>query len=99
MLKQLVGGGDDVFDFGTGTRFQQRQGVDEHGLIGDQFGGLLQFRQRGTGFDALLEHGFGVELDGRRQGRQVVVRLIRFPAWMAHVYVLRFNRHVLRICR
>ena len=45
------------------ARFQNWQRVDEHGLVKDQFGGLLQFRQRDVGHAALLEYGSGIKLD------------------------------------
>ena len=49
ILKQPVGRSYDVFDFGTGLRFQKWQGIDEHPLVGDQLGSLLEFGQCSTG--------------------------------------------------
>ena len=45
VLEQLVGGGDDVLDFRAVFGLQQRNGVDEHCLVGDQLGGLFQLGQ------------------------------------------------------
>jgi hypothetical protein len=58
VLKQLVGGGDDVLDFRAVFGFQQRNSVDEHRLVGDQLGGLFQLGQCNAGRNAGTQHNF-----------------------------------------
>ena len=55
VLEEFVGGGDDALDLGAGLRFQQWQGLDEEGLVGEVLGSLFQARQSGPGPNALLE--------------------------------------------
>lgn len=74
VLEKLVGGGDGGLDLRTVLGFQQREGVDEHRLVGDQLGGLLQLGQGRTGLDAGLAHGTGLQLASLGQRRQLVVR-------------------------
>ena len=81
VLEQLVGGGDDVLDFRAVLGFQQRNGVDQHRLVGDQLGRLLEFSQRSARFDAGLEHGAAFQLMYGGQSRQLVVGLIGAPSW------------------
>jgi hypothetical protein len=72
-LKEAVGGGDDIFDFGTGARFEERKRVDQHALVGDQFGGLLELGKCGAGEDALFEYGSRFQIGaGRKRGKLVV---------------------------
>lgn len=54
------------------ARFQNWQRVDEHGLVKDQFGGLLQFRQRDVGHAARLEYGSGIKLDAMNTSMEYV---------------------------
>jgi hypothetical protein len=79
VLEELVGGGDDVLDLRAVLGFQQREGVDEHRLVGNELGGLLQLGQGGTGLDAGLEHGPAFQLARRGQRGQLVVGLLRVP--------------------
>ena len=67
ILEQPVGGGDNVLDFRTGLRFQKWQRIDEHPLVGDQLGSLLEFGQGSTGGTTLLEYRARFYLCGRRQ--------------------------------
>src|SRR5574337_287122 len=53
--EQGVAGGDDVLDLAAGLGFQQRDGVDEDGLVGDGGADALEFGQGGAGLDAGLE--------------------------------------------
>jgi hypothetical protein len=85
VLEQLVGRGDDVFDFRAVFGFQQRDGVDQHRLVGDELGRLLELGQRGAGLDAGLEHGPGLQLVRRGQRRQLVVGLLGVPGGAASV--------------
>jgi hypothetical protein len=79
VLEELVGGGDDVLDLRAVLGFQQREGVDEHRLVGNELGGLLQLGQGGTGLDAGLEHGTAFQLARGGQRGQLVVRQLRAP--------------------
>jgi hypothetical protein len=92
VLAQPVRGGDDVLDLGAVLGLQQRDRVDEHRLIGNQLGGLLQFRQGGAGLDARLQHGTAFEIALRRERSQSVVRLIRQPPGSRAIRVAR-TRH------
>jgi len=67
MPEKFIRCSHDVLNLGTGTRLQQRQGVDQDGLIGDQLGGLLEFSQRSPRFDALPKHHPGLNVGLRRQ--------------------------------
>jgi len=55
-LEELVRRGHDVFYFGTGTCFEERQGVDEDRSVRDQLSCLLKLCQRHSRIDALLEN-------------------------------------------
>jgi hypothetical protein len=59
--------------------FQQRDGVDEHRLVGNQLGGLLQLGQGYMGLDAGLDHGTAFQLARRGQRGQLVGRQLRAP--------------------
>jgi hypothetical protein len=93
MLEELVRRGDDVLNLGAGPRLQQGQGVDQHRLVGNQLGSLLQFSQRRPRRDALLEHRPRFEFRARWQGRQGVVRLVSPPWRGVHVHFSGFFRH------
>lgn len=81
ILKQLVGGGDDILDFGAVLGFQQRDGIDQHRLVGDQAGRLFQLCQGGSRRDALLENRTGFQVYPRGQWGKLVVGAVRAPAF------------------
>jgi hypothetical protein len=95
-VEELVGGGDDVLNLRAVLGFQQREGVNEHRLVGDQLGGLLQLGQGCAGLDAGLEHGTGFQLACRGQRRQLVVRQLRAPRGIEvrHDAETPFRRHI-----
>jgi hypothetical protein len=101
VLEQLVGRGDDVFDFRAVFGFQQRDGVDQHRLVGDELGGLLELGQRGAGLDAGLEHGPALQLVRRGQRRQLVVGLLGMPGkgGVGHDAKSLFWRQMGSLCR
>ena len=79
VLEQLVRGGDDILDLGTGLRFEQRQRVDQHRRIRNQLRGLFEFSQGRSCRNTLLQNGFRLQLCGWREPWKIVVRLIWPP--------------------
>lgn len=98
-LEKFVRAGDDVFDFRAVPGFKQGNGVDEHILIGNQLGCLLEFGQRRTGGNAAFEYGSGFDLLSWGKVWQRVVRAFRVPVWRFHGVKIVFWRQVRRICR
>jgi hypothetical protein len=77
VAEEAIGRGDDVLDLGARTGLEKRQRVDEHRLIRDELGGLLQLGQSGTRRDTPFENRLRLEIDSRRERRQVVESAIR----------------------
>ena len=71
--EERVGGGDDIFDFGTGLRLQQRYRVDQHSLIGNQGPRLSERCDGSPCIYATLEYGARFHVRPGRQGRQRIV--------------------------
>ena len=97
MLKKLVGGGDDVFDFRAVLGFEQRNGVDEHRLVGDQLRGLFELGQCGSRGNAGPQYRLALQFVGGRQGWQVVVWRVWGPQGgdgLIHVQIILIFRHV-----
>lgn len=72
--EQPIGSGHDVLDLGAVFRFQQRDRVDQHGLVGNQLCRLLQLGQRRPRWDAGLEHRLALQVLVWRQRRQPIER-------------------------
>ncbi len=77
------------------TRAKRKDAVA--GLIRDQFGCLLEFRECGARGDALVQHGPRFQLCLWRQERKRIEWHVRSPNSL--VEVRRFCRHVGRVCR
>ena len=77
VAEERIRGGHDVLDLAAGLRLQQRDGVDQDGLVGDQRADALELGQGRPGFDAGLQQRLGLDVDGRREQGQVVVGLGR----------------------
>lgn len=74
---EAVWRGDDVLDLGARPCLEEGQGVDQHRLIRDQLGGLLQLGQGGARSDTPFENRLRLEIDCRRERRQVIEGVIR----------------------
>ena len=99
MPKEAIRSRHDVLDLGARPCLEEWQRVDQHALVRNQFGRLLQTGQSRTCSDAAFENRLGLEVDCRRERRQVVERSIGFPLDCCHVYIIAFYRHVFTTCR
>lgn len=70
VAEQGIAGGDDVLDLTAGLCLKQRNGVDQHRLIGSQVACRLQLRQGYPALNAGLEEALVVKIRGRGQGRK-----------------------------
>ena len=67
------------FDFRAVSGFEQRKGVDQHRLVRNQLGCLIELGQRRPGANALIEHGLGLQLHRGRQRRQLIPGPVSTP--------------------
>jgi hypothetical protein len=101
ILEQLVGRGDDVFDFRAVFGFQQRDGVDQHRLVGDELGGLLELGQRArASMQALSTARLSSSRAGGSAGRWLWgCSGCQAKAAVGHDAKILFYRHVNSLCR
>ncbi len=89
VLEQQIGGSDNVFNLGTVLGFQQRDSVDQHRLVGNKFGCLLELGQGSARSDAPLEYGLGLQVDHGGEQRQFIVGAIGSPNGLGTCHVIQ----------
>lgn len=68
--EQPIGRGDDDLDPRTRLCFEQRNRVDQNGLVRNKLAGFAKFGQRRPGLDAGLWDCLGLDILARGQGRR-----------------------------
>src|SRR5260221_6777081 len=78
-LKKPIGGRHNVLYFRAGPGFQVRQRVDQHRLVRDELGRLLEFTYSCACSNAPCEDRLGLQIDRWRQWRQRLIWHVRPP--------------------
>ena len=94
---QQVSGGATLSAVYVDRVLLQRNGVDEHRLVGDQLRGLFELGQCGSRGNAGPQYRLALQFVGGRQGWQVVVWRVWGPQGgdgLIHVQIILIFRHV-----